>query len=81
MMGRYTARLWKLSEPLAFILREVGIHCRVLSRRGTGSLWLWGWDSTLGVQEGSRESREEGMFKSRSEPIAAGQSRAVAGRL
>lgn len=79
MMGRYAARPRMLSEPLAFILREVGIHCRVLSRRGTGSLWLWGWDSTVGVQEGSRESREEGMSTSRSEPIAAEQSRA--GRL
>lgn len=81
VMGHYAARPRTLSEPLVFNLRKVGIHCRVLNRRGTGSLWLWSWDSTVGVQEGSRESREEGMFKSRREPIAADQSRAVAGKL
>lgn len=55
-----------------------GSHCRVLSRRGTGSLWLLAWNLTIRVKKGSRESHEEEMFKSRSKPMAP--ARVVVGK-
>lgn len=55
-----------------------GSHSRVLSRRGTGSLWLLAWNLTIRVKKRSRESSEEEMFKSRRKPMAP--ARAVVGK-
>lgn len=67
-----------LTLPGVVTLEESGSHCKVLSRRGTGSLRLLAWNLTIRVKKGSRESNEEEMFKSRSKPMAP--ARAVVGK-